>query len=190
MQMASGVVEDSYRGRHRKSAACNAEAVLHMPGGSTRTAVFYSPFPLTWIKGVCNRLTDIDGLEYLDLLGEYSAGLYGHSNPIVQVGIKQSSWLKPYVSASPPLIYCGSPILSAHASWCLRVGPLNAPFDWLIAEYNDIEGTTEVDIERFVAAVDDFMAAHAALINSGTKSVSAVNCASVTNTRQDSPRSA
>jgi glutamate-1-semialdehyde 2,1-aminomutase len=61
-----------------------------MPGGNTRTVLHYSPFPLTWARGRGNRLTDIDGLEYLDLLGEYSAGLYGHSHPIIQAAMKQA----------------------------------------------------------------------------------------------------
>ena len=28
-------------------------------------------------------LEDADGHQYVDLLGEYSAGLYGHSNPVI-----------------------------------------------------------------------------------------------------------
>jgi glutamate-1-semialdehyde 2,1-aminomutase len=61
-----------------------------MPGGNTRTVLHYSPFPLTWASGEGSRLTDIDGLRYLDLLGENSAGLYGHSNPIIQAAMKQA----------------------------------------------------------------------------------------------------
>jgi glutamate-1-semialdehyde 2,1-aminomutase len=83
--------EQRYRVRHPQSAQRHAAAAEHLPGGSTRSAVFYPPFPLTWRSGRGNRLTRIDGHEYLDLLGEYSAGLYGHSNEALQSAIRQAA---------------------------------------------------------------------------------------------------
>ena len=63
------------------SAARYEEACRAMPGGNTRTVLYYDPFPLSMAKGEGARLVDLDGHEYRDFLGEYSAGLYGHSNP-------------------------------------------------------------------------------------------------------------
>jgi glutamate-1-semialdehyde 2,1-aminomutase len=54
-----------------------ARAVL--PGGHTRTVLTHAPFPLTFVAGEGATLTDADGHTYLDLLGDYSAGLLGHS---------------------------------------------------------------------------------------------------------------
>lgn len=82
--------EAHYRARHPKSASRQAEAARHMPGGNTRTVLHYSPFPLVWAGGKGNRLTDIDGREYVDLLGEYTAGLYGHSDPVIQAAQKRA----------------------------------------------------------------------------------------------------
>jgi glutamate-1-semialdehyde 2,1-aminomutase len=82
--------EAQYRTRHPKSAARQADAAQHMPGGNTRTVLYFTPFPLTWAGGKGNRLTDIDGHEYLDLLGEYTAGLYGHSDPVIQAAFKKA----------------------------------------------------------------------------------------------------
>ncbi|HZT20467.1 MAG TPA: aminotransferase class III-fold pyridoxal phosphate-dependent enzyme [Dongiaceae bacterium] len=82
--------EAHYRARHPKSASRQAEAARHMPGGNTRTVLHYSPFPLVWAGGKGNRLTDIDGREYVDLLGEYTAGLYGHSDPVIQAAQKKA----------------------------------------------------------------------------------------------------
>jgi glutamate-1-semialdehyde 2,1-aminomutase len=76
--------EARYTARHPKSAERHASATRHFPGGNTRSVLHYSPFPLTWTGGHGNRLTDLDGFEYVDLLGEFSAGLYGHSNPKVR----------------------------------------------------------------------------------------------------------
>ena len=83
-------VEATYKALHPRSAEQQASAALHLPGGNTRTVLHYSPFPLTWASGKGNRLTDLDGLGYLDLLGEYSAGLYGHSEPIIQAAMKRA----------------------------------------------------------------------------------------------------
>src|SRR5450432_727136 len=83
-------VESHYSASHPISARRHASAAHHLPGGNTRTVLHYSPFPLTWAGGKGNRLTDVDGLNYLDLLGEYSAGLYGHSNPIIRAALRQA----------------------------------------------------------------------------------------------------
>ena len=39
----------------------------------------HQPFPLTFVRGEGATLTDADGHEYIDLLGDYTAGLLGHS---------------------------------------------------------------------------------------------------------------
>jgi glutamate-1-semialdehyde 2,1-aminomutase len=55
-----------------------------MPGGNTRTTLFYTPFPTAMKSGQGCYLEDIDGNKYLDLCGEYTAGLFGHSDPRIQ----------------------------------------------------------------------------------------------------------
>lgn len=82
--------EARYRERHPKSAQRKQEASQHMPGGNTRTVLHFSPFPLVWAGGKGNRLTDIDGFEYRDFLGEYTAGLYGHGEPVIQAAQKKA----------------------------------------------------------------------------------------------------
>lgn len=69
------------------SLAAHVEAAATMPGGNTRTVLFHAPFPLAMDRGQGGRLWDVDGHEYTDLLGEYTAGLYGHSNPIIREAI-------------------------------------------------------------------------------------------------------
>jgi glutamate-1-semialdehyde 2,1-aminomutase len=55
------------------------EASRHLPGGHTRTVLTHPPFPLVFVSGEGATLTDIDGHTYIDLLGDYTAGLLGHS---------------------------------------------------------------------------------------------------------------
>ena len=56
------------------------DAVQVMPGGNTRTVLFYEPFPLTIVRGEGCKVWDADGHRYVDFMGEYTAGLAGHSN--------------------------------------------------------------------------------------------------------------
>ena len=63
-----------------ESARLQRESGEYMPGGNTRTILHVSPFPLTFASGSGATLTSVDGGQYVDFLGEYSAGLFGHSN--------------------------------------------------------------------------------------------------------------
>lgn len=58
-----------------------------MPGGNTRTVLYYDPFPLVMVSGSGCRLEDADGHTYVDFLGEFTAGLYGHSDPLIAEAI-------------------------------------------------------------------------------------------------------
>ena len=70
-----------YRARTPNSAARYASACEHLPGGNTRSVLHYSPYPVTIARGEGASLHDLDGNHYRDFLGEYTAGLYGHSEP-------------------------------------------------------------------------------------------------------------
>lgn len=76
-----------YIGANPASLAAHIEAVAAMPGGNTRTVLFHTPFPLAMARGQGCRLWDVDGHEYVDLLGEYTAGLYGHSHPVIRTAL-------------------------------------------------------------------------------------------------------
>jgi len=69
-----------YRARNPASERHLAEAALHLPGGNTRSVLFHPPFPLTMVRGEAARLWDADDHRDLDALGEFTAGLFGHSN--------------------------------------------------------------------------------------------------------------
>ena len=70
-----------------ESRARFAAAARVMPGGNTRTVLFYEPFPLCIARGEDARLWDVDGHAYLDFLGEFTAGIFGHSNPHIRAAI-------------------------------------------------------------------------------------------------------
>jgi len=84
------LARDRYiRNRPQSAAAFNLSANF-MPGGNTRTVLFHSPFPLRIVSGAGCRITDVDGLEYVNLLGEYTAGLFGHNHPVIRQAIEDA----------------------------------------------------------------------------------------------------
>src|SRR5438270_424188 len=80
--------ERRYAERNPESRRLHEERVTVMPGGNTRSVIHVPPFPLTILRGEGARLIDVDGHEYVDFLGEYTAGLYGHSHPVIVGAIR------------------------------------------------------------------------------------------------------
>lgn len=82
MQIAEA--HERYTTKRPKSAAANVEARQFMPGGNTRSVLHFDPFPFRVATASGPHLTDIDGHTYVDLLGNYTAGLLGHSPAPIQ----------------------------------------------------------------------------------------------------------
>jgi len=87
---AAAEAEARYIAANPESQRRHEAAAQHMPGGNTRTVLFYSPFPLVLKGGEGCRVEDVDGHRYSDYLGEYTAGLYGHSNPVLQAALRKA----------------------------------------------------------------------------------------------------
>lgn len=87
---ALGDAEERFTRANPDSQRRYQAATKVMPGGNTRTVLFFGPFPLTIERGEGCYLWDTDGHRYVDFLGEYSAGLYGHSNPIIRAAIERA----------------------------------------------------------------------------------------------------
>nr|WP_229600768.1 aminotransferase class III-fold pyridoxal phosphate-dependent enzyme [Reyranella sp. MMS21-HV4-11] len=90
MQSALAEAKQAYVDRNPKSFSRHQDACVAMPGGNTRTTLHNSPFPLTVVRGEGCRLWDADGHEYIDVLGEYTAGIYGHSHPVIRAAIDKA----------------------------------------------------------------------------------------------------
>jgi glutamate-1-semialdehyde 2,1-aminomutase len=162
------------------------EAAKHsLPGGNTRSVLWYEPFPVTLREGSGCHVTDLDDHDYVDFVSEYSAGLYGHSEPAIQAamtaaiggGIALGAPNRFEAALGDELInrfaalervrftnsgteanimaistaravtgrsrvvafyegYHGGVLTFAHGG-----SVLNLPFPWLMADYNDVEGT-------------------------------------------------
>ena len=74
---------ERFASRRPLTAAMHDRARHFLPGGNTRSVLYHRPFPLRIARAWDAILEDVDGHRYVDLLGEYSAGLYGHSDQVV-----------------------------------------------------------------------------------------------------------
>ncbi|WP_315744833.1 MULTISPECIES: aspartate aminotransferase family protein [unclassified Bradyrhizobium] len=90
LALALAEATDTFAQRNSASAEQFERASLSMPGGNTRTVLFYKPFPVTMVRGEGCTLWDMDGHRYDDFLGEYTAGLYGHSDECILQAIKKA----------------------------------------------------------------------------------------------------
>jgi len=82
--------KELYLARNALSLARYLEAITVMPGGNTRTVLHYAPFPLAMARAEGCRMWDADGHPYIDFLGEYTAGLYGHSHPVIRTAVDRA----------------------------------------------------------------------------------------------------
>lgn len=177
--------QEQYRAQNPKSLAQYEEACAALPGGNTRSAIFVEPFPLTMAKGEGAHLWDLDGHEYVDFLSEFTAGIFGHSHPLIRRALDHAldgginfgahgaaearfaqaicgrfpsielvrftnsgteanlmavSLARAVTGRAKILVFKGG----YHGGVFYFRGKgskVNAPFDFLLAEYNDIAGT-------------------------------------------------
>lgn len=85
-----GEARARYQAANPKSQAAHREASQYMPGGNTRSVLHFEPFPLTIASGQGASLVDLDGHQYIDFVGEFSAGIHGHSDPAIGAAIRQA----------------------------------------------------------------------------------------------------
>jgi len=180
--------ERRYVVRNPESRRLHEERALVMPGGNTRSVIHLPPFPLTIVRAEGARITDADGHEYVDFLGEYTAGLYGHSHPVIIDAIRAAlddgmtygapnrhevvlaralcerfpsielvrfcnsgteanlfavSLARAVTGREKVLVfeggYHGGVFYFGHGG-----SPINAPFPFLVGEYNDAEGAVRL----------------------------------------------
>lgn len=182
-----------------RSQQQHARAASVLPGGNTRTVLFADPFPIALVSAAGARVISLDGREYVDFLGEYTAGLYGHTNPAIASALKRAidggivlgghtcmeeefaGLLRGRFPSLERLRFTNSgteanlmAISAARAttgrskivvfegayhgsvfSFGNPANPLNAPFEFVVAPYNDIETSMDMmaDISHDVAAV-------------------------------------
>jgi glutamate-1-semialdehyde 2,1-aminomutase len=83
-------VRARYVAANPRSEAADQHAEQFLPGGNTRTVLHFDPFPLTMVSGEGAELIDLDGHRYVDFVGEFSAGLFGHSEDVIKSAVRSA----------------------------------------------------------------------------------------------------
>ena len=91
---------ERYVDRNPRSAARHERAAKSMPGGNTRSILHFEPFPLAFERGEDAHLWSLDGDRYVDFLGEFTAGLYGHSQQAILDALRSTRWTAGSTSAA------------------------------------------------------------------------------------------
>jgi glutamate-1-semialdehyde 2,1-aminomutase len=62
-----------------------------MPGGNSRVGVMFEPYPLYAVSGSGCRVVDVDGVERIDYVNNWSSLIHGHGNPAVLAAIAEQA---------------------------------------------------------------------------------------------------
>lgn len=83
-------VKAKYAAVRPKSHGLHLEACKYLPGGDTRTATFFLPYPNFIEKGEGAYMYDVDGHKLLDFQNNYTSLIHGHGHqPTVEAVQKQ-----------------------------------------------------------------------------------------------------
>ncbi|MEE2776378.1 MAG: aminotransferase class III-fold pyridoxal phosphate-dependent enzyme [Acidobacteriota bacterium] len=80
-QSAVTTIEQLYRERTPESARLFASASRSIPGGNSRQAGYWKPYPLCIDRAAGVYFYDVDGYDYIDLTFNYTAMVHGHAYP-------------------------------------------------------------------------------------------------------------
>ena len=82
-------LEAEYRAATPASAHAWERACRSLPGGDTRAAAFFPPYPIAVARGKGSKLRDLDGRELIDFLNNYSALILGHGHPAIVEAVQE-----------------------------------------------------------------------------------------------------
>ena len=74
---------ERYVASHPASRDLQEEASRYLPGGSSRTAAYFDPYPFFVDHGEGHYLFDVDGNRYLDFMLNATSLIMGHAHPEV-----------------------------------------------------------------------------------------------------------
>ena len=74
-----------------KSGVIYQRALESLPGGNSRTTVFFQPHPLYFERGEGCCVYDVDGNERIDFINNYTSLILGHSHPSVVDALRQQA---------------------------------------------------------------------------------------------------
>jgi glutamate-1-semialdehyde 2,1-aminomutase len=85
------VTDEERQYRERTPASCRQfeEFRRYLPGGDSRSTLFYPPYPAVLVQGDGCRVVDLDGNRLLDFTGNHSVLVHGYGAPRVMEAIRR-----------------------------------------------------------------------------------------------------
>lgn len=74
---------------HPRSGKLHSRAVRRMPGGNSRSALHFDPFPPYLVDGHSFHIEDADGHSYIDLVNNYTSLVHGHRHRDVVAALEE-----------------------------------------------------------------------------------------------------
>lgn len=99
-EVGTATVEERYRRSTPKSKSLFDRATRYLPGGNTRTTIYFTPYPWYFDHGSGCRVYDVDGNDRLDFINNYTALILGHNHPSVMEVVERQ--LSRGISAAAP----------------------------------------------------------------------------------------
>ena len=87
MSVASVMSPSVYPDCKSRSAELYQRALRVLPGGNSRTTVFFPPYPIYADRAQGSRIWDVDGVERVDFINNYSSLIHGHNHPEIIAAI-------------------------------------------------------------------------------------------------------
>src|ERR671931_2721884 len=80
-----------YEAMTPRSRAFFAQAVDRLAGGTTRTTVFFEPYPPALVRGEGCWIEDLDSNRRIDFLNNYTSLILGHADPRVVEAVTEQA---------------------------------------------------------------------------------------------------
>ena len=81
--------EEVYQRKTPASHRFFMEARRYMPGGDSRSTLFYRPYPAVMERGEGCWLSDLDGNRLLDFTGNHSVLIHGYAHPHIMAAVER-----------------------------------------------------------------------------------------------------
>ena len=80
-----------YPDEHSRSHQLYERALSVMPGGNSRHTAYFAPYPIYIERGEGCRVWDVDGVERIDCINNYSALIHGHCHPAITEALREQA---------------------------------------------------------------------------------------------------
>ncbi len=81
----------SYPDPTSRSAELSRRAESVYPGGTTRGQTYYAPYPIYAASAEGCRVTDVEGVERIDFVNNYTVQFFGHSHPDIVAAVQDQA---------------------------------------------------------------------------------------------------